>query len=289
MLSLYNLKDDLRPAPSAAPSPTIQYPLVFEVIRDNQCHTVVGTFRDAPLAAFPSELQAHFKEHQLLMVDTLTKLPRSRLDEAGLTFDQTNYLITRLKGSKEAFLAQMRSILNDLDLDCPIEKIQPLALITLWDVLKGTKMERDFVSMAKAQGMQVVMLKPLTKWLSDMREQIDSPYYSEDSLCFSFSQVIDEYYQNGCALNPMVLQQLQAYLTENIETNRLPSFMVEELTPLNQAMFTHFMEKHQEGQDKILMACGFEHLFGGNGLLAKLDAMGFQVRQCKSTHAPTPF
>jgi len=289
MLNMYTLSQAL-PASSSAPSPTIQYPLVFEVTRDNRTHTLVGTFRDAPLAAFPSEYQARFKEHPILLVDALIELPLSALQDAKLSFDQHNYLISRLKSSKEAFLAEMTAIFKKLGLNCPVESVQPLALITLWEALKGTKMTQDFVHMAKAQGMTVVPLKPLSTWLNEIREQIDSEFYNEDALCHSVSQMIDEYYQNGCKPHPMLAQQLQAYLTDDIKANQLPPFMVEELIPQNAVMTEEFVKNHQERQGKILMACSLEHLFGDNGLLAKLDAQGFQVRQCKTAnHTAAPY
>lgn len=287
MLKMYTLAKAL-PESSSTTSPTIQYPLVFEVTRDNQCHTLVGTFRDAPLAAFPSELQARFKEHPILLVDALIKLPLSALQEAKLTFDHPNYLISRLKSSKEAFLAEMTAIFKVLGLDCPIENVQPLVLITLWDTLKGTKMVQDFVGMAKAQGMTVSLLKPLSTWLNEIREQIESEYYSEDALCNSLSQMIDEYYEQNGKLHPQVQEQLTNYLTNDIKTNQLPDFMVKQLIPQNVAMAEAFVKQHQQGQGKILMACGFEHLFGDHGLLKKLDEQGFQIRQCKANNTPTP-
>jgi len=259
---------------------TIQHPLIYKLSKNDRTHYLVGSHHYASLSQFPKECRDLFQQCQSLITETMVKLPLESLQKYGLINQGHNYFIGKKLGNfEQAFLNDMQEIFAHLELVCPVKAVSPVALFEIWACVKGMKMDDALVKLAKELKIPIVSLNPMEVWLKNWNERVSSLFYSEDCFCSTFSQNILDYYRNNGQLNPYVQHELDIYLQEEINHNRLPANKVEELSSINQAWLQLFTNEHEQGKNNILMACGYEHVFGENGLLKGLKEQGFCVEK----------
>ncbi|HRE33222.1 MAG TPA: TraB/GumN family protein, partial [Candidatus Berkiella sp.] len=289
---------------------TVQYPLLYRVIKGNQVHHLLGHIHAIPLAFMPEYVLQTIQHCQCLLTEGFATLPQDFINSMqsenpfyeGYTTSFTRPLNEEAQARFQKDIHELLDIFSLPNHQSPkLENLSITFLSTLFEMFIQNRVnaqeliiDTGLIQDFKQPGKSIIELNEPSKKLYmqycqaeelNLKQYLKSSgeeYYKTTTRLRDFAELINQHYSSMGQADLLQNETVKNFLEKDIEKEEvtLDVDILEQVKIENQLWLRIFLSEHNQGTNNMLLACGYNHLLiPEQGLLRLLAKEGFSIER----------